>query len=124
MARFPVKLVALDLEDLEEATADAKLLRFITSFRIKQHLLLIACPGTIMAKYKLVPVSGLAKAFKGPLGNGELSLHPNTKLGRSTSKADGYRFPVDWGQISGQHCRVYTKATDVSEHACFCASCV
>lgn len=68
-----------------------------------------------MVKYKLRPLSELAKGFSGPgVLEGALGLRPNgTKLGRSVPKHEGYRFPADWGQLSGLHCRLFAKEVEV-----------
>lgn len=50
----------------------------------------------------------MAKSFQGPEDGGpDIFLQESTKLGRSVPRAEGCRLPLDWQQISGQHCRIF-----------------
>lgn len=50
----------------------------------------------------------VAKSFQGPDGTGpNIALKDSLKLGRSVATAEGCRLPLEWQQISGQHCRIF-----------------
>ena len=59
-----------------------------------------------MSRFFLVAVSPLAQSSRGPNGP-NLEVREVTRLGRSVASKDGYRFPGDWGQISGNHCKIF-----------------
>eukprot|EP00803_Ostreobium_quekettii_P009305 evm.model.scf_1138.5 EVM.evm.TU.scf_1138.5 scf_1138:32539-39395(-) len=56
--------------------------------------------------YYLVAANDLAKSFLGPEGP-DLAVRDGTQLGRGVVGEGAYRFPSDWVQFSGTHCRLY-----------------
>jgi hypothetical protein len=59
-----------------------------------------------MASYELVADTPLTKERQTPSGPNIL-LDDNTRIGRSTSGPG--LLPINWAQVSGNHCRVFIK---------------
>ncbi|GMH35990.1 hypothetical protein BSKO_03858 [Bryopsis sp. KO-2023] len=66
-----------------------------------------------MSRYYLVALSEVAKEFQQSNGGGpDFLLQESTKIGRNVARGEGYKVPLQWQQVSGQHCRIFFDSRD------------